>query len=155
MTGKSFNAVLEGKAYKGHEYIFATRGPHGTQVPLHTSAFDLIRTVFNKDYKLVYNVLWQLPYTPVDFNNRQLWKDLVERNKTGQLDEKFQTAFFAEPRPMFQLYDLKNDPGEFNNLSGKAEYAEIEHQLKAVLHEWMMVNWDHLPLPIPPARSKK
>jgi len=124
-------------------------------LPKHTSAFDLIRTVFNKEYKLIYNVLWQLPYTPVDFNGKPVWKDLVERNKTGELHEKFQTTFFAEPRPMFQLYDLKNDPGEFNNLSGKPEFAEIENQLKAELHEWMTIYWDHLPLPIPPPPKNK
>lgn len=152
MTGKSFNPVLEGKNYRGHEYIFATRVPHSSGLPLETAYFDLVRTVFNHDYKLIYNALWQLPYTPVDFKNHALWRDLAEKNKTGELKEKYRSAFFAEPRSMFELYDLKNDPGEFNNLSGKQEFAEIEHQLKTVLHEWMIVNQDYLPLPIPPPK---
>jgi arylsulfatase A-like enzyme len=150
ISGKSFLPALQGKNYLGSEYIFATRVPHGSSLPLHTSAFDLVRTVFNHHYKLIYNTLWQLPHTPVDFNGRVVWLDLVEKNKTGKLDKKFKDAFFSEPRAMFELYDLINDPGEFNNLSGKPEFDEIEHHLKSRLHEWMIVNRDYLPLPIPP-----
>jgi hypothetical protein len=51
---------------------------------------------------------------------------------------------------MFQLFDLEKDPSELHNLSGQEAYAEIEHQLKVKLHEWMIVNQDYLPLPIPP-----
>lgn len=33
----------------------------------------------------------------------------------------------------FELYDLKNDPGEFTNLAGNPEYAEMQEQLRAQL----------------------
>lgn len=149
-TGQSFLPALKGENYAGHEYIFATRVPHSSGLPLHTLYFDLIRTVFDKRYKLIYNALWQLPYTPVDFMNHPMWKDLAAKNEAGNLEEKYADALFAEPRPMFQLFDLEKDPNEFNNLSGEDEYAKIEHQLKAKLHEWMIVNQDYLPLPLPP-----
>jgi len=155
MTGKSFYPLLKGEEMLGHEYIFATRVPHSSGLPLETAYFDLVRTVFNKDYKLIYNALWPLPYTPVDFKNRLFWRELQNINKEDGLEEKYQKALFAEPRAMFELYDIKNDPGEFTNLSGKPEFAEIEHQLKAVLHEWMIVNQDYLPLPIPPPKNRK
>lgn len=50
---------------------------------------------------------------------------------------------------MFELYDLQDDPNEFNNLSGKEKYAHIELELKEALHEWMILKNDYLPLPIP------
>ena len=36
-----------------------------------------------------------------------------------------------------------------DNLAGKPEHAEIEKQLKIVLTEKMMIDFDYLPLPIP------
>ena len=152
MTGKSFRPALRGEAYNGHEYIFGVRVPHGTSLPKNTSAFDLGRTVFNDRYKLIYNTLWQLPYSPVDFGGQPVWKELQAMEQQGALALKYKQALFAEPRSMFELYDLEQDPDEFNNLSGDPEYAAIEQQLKEVLHEWMMVYQDYLPLPIPPSR---
>ena len=152
MTGKSLLPALQGKAYPGHKYIFATRVPHSSGLPLNTLYFDLSRTVFDQRYKLIYNALWQLPYTPVDFSGRKLWKDLQARKEAGTLPEEYATALFAEPRAMFEVYDLENDPDELRNLSGDPEYAEVEQRLKEELHEWMILNQDYLPLPIPPSR---
>jgi N-sulfoglucosamine sulfohydrolase len=50
---------------------------------------------------------------------------------------------------MFELYDLQADPSEFNNLIGKPEAATLERTLKAALQEWMILQRDFLPLPIP------
>jgi len=150
MTGVSFFNVLKGEPFEGKKYIFAERVPHSSGLPVNTGYFDLSRSVFTRDYKLIYNALWQQPYYPVDFGGSPVWKDLTTRNESGQLEPKFSNAFFSEPRQMFELYDLKNDPGEFHNLIGDPDYAEIEHQLKSVLHEWMIVYQDYLPLPIPP-----
>ena len=51
---------------------------------------------------------------------------------------------------MFELYDLVNDPNEFNNLIGKPQAADIERELKGALQEWMILQRDFLPLPVPP-----
>ncbi len=150
ITGRSFLPALRGENYAGSEYIFATRVPHGSSLPVNTGAFDLVRTVFDKRYKLIYNTLWQLPYSPVDFNGHPVWKDLVTRKKNGQLDKKHVKTLFSEPRSMFELYDLEKDPQEMNNLSEKPEYADVEYRLKAELQDWMIFNQDYLPLPIRP-----
>ncbi len=150
ITGQSFLPALRGENFAGHEYIVAARVPHGSSLPTNTGSFDLVRTIFNERYKLIYNTLWQLPYAPVDFRNHPLWEELEAMKNAGNLDEKYVKAFFSEPRTMFELYDLEKDPYEFNNLSENPAYAEIEHQLKAKLHEWMIVNQDYLPLPVPP-----
>ncbi|GHB86774.1 sulfatase family protein [Persicitalea jodogahamensis] len=150
MTGQSFLPALKGERYDGHEYVFAARVPHSSGLPVNTAYFDLSRTVFNKKYKLIYNALWQLPYSPVDFGGHPMWKDLQGRKQGGKLEEKFSRVLFSNPRSMFVLYDLEKDPYEMNNLSGQTDYAETEHRLKAKLHEWMIVSQDYLPLPIPP-----
>ena len=78
-----------------------------------------------------------------------MWKDLANRAKAGTLEEKYVRAFFSEPRSMLEVYDLKNDPHKLNNLSDHPEYADVEQRLKEELHEWMILNEDHIPLPIP------
>ena len=83
-----------------------------------------------------------------------MWKDLQKRHETGTLDAKFSKVFFAEQRPMFELYDLQQDPYEFNNLIGKPVTAGVEKDLKAALQEWMILNQDYLPLPVPPKPGK-
>ena len=110
MKGKSFIPVLKGKAFEGHDYIFGTRVPHSSGLPSNTAYFDLSRTVFDRRYKLIYNALYKLPYDPVDFISHPLWKDLKAKNASGELEEKYSKALFSEPRSMFELYDLKNDP---------------------------------------------
>ena len=43
---------------------------------------------------------------------------------------------------MFELFDLRNDPYEMNNLSGKPQFAQIERNLKEQLSEWMILERD-------------
>jgi len=149
IEGKSFVKVLNGSREEYNDYVYAVRGTHASSLPNGTGAFDLSRTVFNKEYKLIYNPLWQLSYWPVDAGGQPFWKDLVQKNKAGELESRFsKSTLFTEKRPMFELYDLKNDPNEFNNLSGKPSYEEVEYDLKLKMEEWMIVNRDMVPLPI-------
>jgi hypothetical protein len=54
---------------------------------------------------------------------------------------------------MFELYDLEKDPNEFTNLAGKKDTASVEGELKAAMQEWMILQRDYLPLPVPPKKS--
>lgn len=149
ITGKSLGATFRDASTEIRKYAYAVRGAHGgITLPNNSANFDLGRTIFSKQYKLIYNALWQLPYHPVDFASLPFWQDLKERNAKGLLKAPFDTLLFAPSRPMFQLYDLKTDPEELHNLSGNAAYAAIEKELKELLNEWMIVNEDYLPLPV-------
>jgi arylsulfatase A-like enzyme len=150
ITGQSFVPAFTDSSFSAHTYIFAERGAHGHGLPNNSAAFDLGRTVFSKEYKLIYNALWQLPYWPVDFAGQPFWQKLQEQNKNGTLDTRYRQLFFSEHRPIFEFYDRINDPHELNNLAGNPAYAEQEHTLKAELQKWMILNRDFLPLPIPP-----
>jgi arylsulfatase A-like enzyme len=148
MTGKSFLKRLRGEPFEGRKYVFAERGAHGSGLPTGTSPFDLGRVVVTKTHKLIYNALWQLPYQPVDFNGDTFWKELAEMNAAGKLSPEMSRIYFSPTRPMFELYDLVNDPREFNNLIGKPEVAGIQQELKTALQEWMILERDFLPLPV-------
>lgn len=150
ITGKSFLPVLLNPSAEIRALVFAERGAHGSGLPTNTANFDLGRTVVSKKYKLIYTALWQLPYHPVDFAGQPIWKELQKLNANGSLDTRFSKLFFSKERPMFELFDLHEDPNEYNNLAGRPEVAEIEKNLKAKLQEWMILNQDFLPLPVPP-----
>ncbi|QGY44298.1 sulfatase-like hydrolase/transferase [Maribellus comscasis] len=151
MTGKSFKHAMQGDETENHEYLFAVRGAHGSGLPGNSSAFDLSRTVFNKEYKLIYNPLFHLSYHPVDFAGSEMWKEMIQLHEQGKLEEKFShTTIFSPERPMFEFFDIKNDPDEFVNLSGKEEHKKREHEFKTQLHRWMIIYRDVVPLPIPP-----
>jgi len=149
MTGKSFKSALEGSTNEVRDYAFAVRGTHAYMAPGTSDAFDLSRAIFNKKYKLIYNPMFNLPYCPVDFVNQSFWKELVQLNKLNQLPDKFSSTYiFSKCRPLYELYDLLNDPNEMHNLSGKQEYANIEKTLKTEMMKWMILNKDIVPLPI-------
>lgn len=47
--------------------------------------------------------------------------------------------------PEYQIYDLKKDEWEFNNLAGNPEMAEVEKRMKAALAQWMKKTNDWAP----------
>ena len=69
-------------------------------------------------------------------------------NQQGKLSPELSRVYFSPTRPMFEIYDLKRDPREFDNLIGRPEVAAIEEELKATLQEWMILEHDYLPLPL-------
>ena len=119
-----------------------------------TSPFDLGRVIIGRRYKLIYNALWQLPYQPVDFAGDAFWKELQQMNQDGKLSPLHSRLLFSPTRPMFELFDLEADPNEFNNLIGGEEYSAVERELKAALQEWMILERDYLPLPVPPLQRR-
>ena len=149
VAGRSFLPILRGQAATPHSYVFAERGPHASGLPTGTAPFDMGRCVISPTHKLIYNALWQLPYEPVDFKNIFFWKELGKMNEKGELGEPFSKIYFPPARPMFELYDLKNDPNELNNLIDTKENAAVEIELKMQMQEWMAQNRDYLPLPLP------
>jgi arylsulfatase A-like enzyme len=154
ITGQSFLPAFKGQSLQERKYLYAVRGSHGSALAdRSTSGFDMSRAIFNKDYKLIYNPLFYLYYSPTDCGGSPFWKDLIERNKKGLLDPKFSgTIMFTSERPVFELFDLQNDPDEFVNLAGKEEFKEIEYQLKKEMQKWMIRYRDVVPLPILPGK---
>ena len=108
------------------ETLFAERGVHAYRLPRDTIGFDLSRSITTRRYRLIYNALWHLRYAPVDIENyrRPMWDDLRSRHETGTLPEPFDSMYFIEERPMFELYDLESDPYEMHNLRDSEKHRE-------------------------------
>jgi len=152
ITGRSFLPLLKGESFEARGAVVCERGPHGSSLPRGSNSFDLGRAIVTDRYKLIYNVTWQLPYRPVDFN----LDDVEALQAEGKLDAKFAELYLAPSRPMFELYDLKDDPHEMTNLAGgTGETNEIEQDLRGQLAAWQIRHRDFVPLPLSAGPAKK
>ena len=150
MSGVSFLPLLKGEAYQPRKFLFVERGPHGSApvtAKMSSSGYDLSRAVRSDRYKFIYNCTPWIPYSPVDSSGGAAWKEIQVGYASGQLSAGVKTTYFSSPRPVYELYDLENDPSELNNLSGQTRVASEEQRLREALAEKMILDWDYLPLP--------
>ena len=150
MSGVSILPLLKGEAYQPRKFLFVERGPHGSAPvtsKMSSSGYDLSRAVRSDRYKFIYNCTPWIPYSPVDSAGGAAWKEIQAENATGQLPSGLIATYFSSPRPVYELYDLENDPSELDNLSGQARVASDEQRLREALAEKMILDWDYLPLP--------
>jgi len=143
MTGVSFLPELMEKEWQERKYVFAERSWQGGFLT-RSDGFDLSRTVISEYFQLIYNVLPDRPYSPADMGKTEVWKQLMA--KRDSLDELFQRLYFQNPRPIIEIYDLKNDPFQLNNLSGKPEIKKIEDELCKELDKWLIREGDFVPI---------
>jgi uncharacterized sulfatase len=146
MTGKSFLGELTGKRPADRRYVFAERGWHFGPIT-RTDGLDFSRSITSTRYRYIYNALPDRSYTPVDMANKDAWKAIQQAHTAGQLSPLHQRLYFEKPRPMTELYDLKNDPLELCNLAGNTSTRETEDTLRKALEVWMIHEGDFLPLP--------
>jgi arylsulfatase A-like enzyme len=158
MSGISFLPLLKGDAFTPRKHVFAERGPHGGlpySAKITSGALDYSRAVRSDCYKLIYNVTPTIAYAPVDCTGQPVWHEMVAANKDGKLPPAIVARYFTNPRPVYELYDVENDPFELNNLTDKPQTAEIGQKLKAALVEKMILDFDYLPLPDSGGSAKK
>lgn len=159
ISGVSFLPLLQGRPFpKERRYLFAERGPHGPATfNEHTtsSGVDYSRCVRSARYKLIYNVTPNLRYTPVDSAGGPAWQEMTQAHEQHRLAPEFERLYFTSPRPVYELYDLQQDPDELHNLYGQKGLEALTRELKQALQEKMILDFDYLPLPLAPAGQRK
>jgi len=135
MYGNSIKQIFTDQNTEGRKYIFAERNWHGLD--------EHIRCIRSQDYKFIVNAYTWLPHgTPGDLSSSLSWFSLMEAKRNGSLSAA-QQRLFECPRPTIELYDLKNDPYELNNLAASPNYLEIGKQLSKELTNWMKATHDY------------
>ena len=127
LHGKS----LFGGEVKDRKYVFAAREKMD-------ETHDAMRAIRSKEFKLIHNLMPERPYTQYNNYKESGYPYLAMMNvmhMKGQLTPE-QAAFMAPNKPEFELYDLRNDPHEVNNLTDDPAYAGVKDELLAELYHW-------------------
>ncbi len=147
ITGESLVTVLKG-GERQNEYVFSQRGSHANGRPSDQNAlFDMQRSITSKRYKLIYNAIPTLKYSPVDFGYKPVYKEIIEMNKEGKLSPLHTRLYFSKTRPVLELFDLEKDPNEYENLFDNEEYNDVRETLIRELTYWMVRERDFLATP--------
>jgi N-sulfoglucosamine sulfohydrolase len=129
MYGRSLRNLLQGDDFKGDEYVFSERNWHDCD--------EHMRSVRSDTFKLIKNAYIEWPHgTAADLAGSPSHQDLLKLKKEGKLNSH-QLLIFESPRPVIELYNIIDDPYEFNNLAYDAKYRPVIRKLHDVLLNWM------------------
>ncbi|WP_276388325.1 sulfatase family protein [Eudoraea chungangensis] len=101
---------------------------------------DRIRSVRSKDYKYIRNFMPERPYTQLtymDVDGVEFVRVMKELHQNNKLDAN-QNRFMLDERPREELYDLKKDPNELNNLANHPESKETLRKYTNILNAWIL-----------------
>ena len=139
IDGKPFTNVLTGKTARHRDMIFTTHSGDGTM-----NVYP-IRSVRTPDYKYIINLRPDCLHT----NH----SDILRKDGAGAYWNSWDAAARTDPRaaaivkryfvrPAEELYDLKKDPLEQNNLAADPDCQDRRRKLKALLEAWMKQQGD-------------
>lgn len=122
VQGQSLRQLVADPGAQGREYLVAEFTIHGA------NSYYPMRSIRDGRYKLIHNILSDTMQRPLfDIDGDTAYFDSQEPEYDGT---PVRTAFdtFADP-PEFELYDLEEDPIEFNNLADDPAYSAIRNRL--------------------------
>ena len=123
--------MIRGENYKPGKYVFAEKTNH--------CLYEPIRCVRTEDHKLILNFENNAePEVPSDITDGKTYKAMVNS--------------LRNTRQRLELYDLKKDRWEKNNVVSDQEYSQIKTKLLKKLISCMEKTKDHLlqaPVPSP------
>lgn len=138
LPGKSLLPLLNEKKINWRKYLFTEYHLHSNHNPYPQ------RTVRNNRYKLIWNPLSETENPGYEFTLSHTVK-ISEEELLKDADQKVKNAYFLMKNPPeYELYDLKNDPYEFENLANNKANVTILNELKSVLWKWQKETFDPL-----------
>ncbi|TWT80794.1 Sulfatase [Planctomycetes bacterium CA13] len=116
---------------KDRQYVFAARDKMD-------ETHDSMRAIRSKNYKLILNLMPERPWCQYNNYKEGAYPVLAEMNvlkMKGELTPT-QARFFAPSKPKVELFDLRHDPHEVNNVADDPNYADVKAELLAELDHW-------------------
>ncbi|XP_013169197.1 PREDICTED: N-sulphoglucosamine sulphohydrolase [Papilio xuthus] len=123
--------LIKEPAYSEAEAVF------GSQTHHEVSMYYPMRAVRTRRYKLLHNLHYAMPF-PIDQDLyvSPTFQDILNRTRSKRPLPWYKTLRQYYYRPQWELYDLRRDPAELNNLHGKPSLSEVEAGLRARLQAW-------------------
>lgn len=135
--GKPLFDKVTGDAIASHEEVYSARDTWDEVV-------ECSRAVTTVDYKYIRNYMpdqgWDMHQHYLEFH-RPAIHVMRTLNEQGKLLPA-QSAFMATSKPLEELYDLRNDPDELNNLASDPAYSEALADMRARMNDWQTKNRD-------------
>ncbi len=135
--GYSLVPVLKNYIAKTRDYIASEHNWHDYQ------AHE--RAVRNHQYLYIRNAFPGLNASPpADAVASITYQEMIKLYKAGELSDH-QLDCFLKPRPAEELYDVINDPYQFQNLAENPEYASALEEMRELLDKWIAEFDDKIP----------
>ncbi len=105
--------------------------------------YDLVRTVHDGRFQYVRNYMPDLPlYQDIKYRlSIPMMKRMLQMRDSGLLNTT-QMIWFKKTKPAEELYDLKNDRYELNNLADNPLYKKDLIKLRTALNNWLKETGD-------------
>ncbi|MFN4259295.1 MAG: sulfatase [Gemmataceae bacterium] len=127
--GRSFLPVLDQENAKGWDEISASHTFH------EITMYYPMRVVRNRDYKLIWNIAHPLPYPfASDLWASATWQDTYKKGPDALYGKRTVRDYIQ--RPQFELYDMRNDPHEINNLANDPKHAKVLREMQAKIKDF-------------------
>jgi N-sulfoglucosamine sulfohydrolase len=134
LPGRSLLPILDEKNPSEWNTIFASHTFH------EVTMYYPMRSIRTREFKYILNIANGLDYPfATDLWESLTWQGLLERN-SNKLGIKSIESYLLRPKE--ELYDLKKDPYESNNLADNPEYKEIIADLRKRLKSFQASTQD-------------
>ena len=140
LPGQSLTGLDDG-SWIPRDFVFGDFNQHDKDT------YKFMRSIRGKKYKLIYN-----PFSPL-FHG-WIYDEWKKTNPSAD-NELAQNARWYSWNPEYELYDLEDDPYEWNNLAENPAHASDLEEMKNALHDWMQKTDDFLINPETMAQYKK
>jgi len=137
LQGKSLLPLLEEEPQSGWDRVFASHNLH------EVTMYYPMRVVRTATHKLIHNINFKMPFSiDQDFYVSPTFQDILKRTMAGQATHWYKTLNDYYYRAQWELYDLRNDPMELNNLAQDPSHSQLLLELKRSLLQWQNVTQD-------------
>ncbi|XMO85896.1 sulfatase [Algibacter sp. AS12] len=140
--GKSFKNIVNETNPEGWNEIYASHTFH------EITMYYPMRVVRSDNYKLIWNIAYQLEYPfASDLWAASTWQGVYRQKEEYFGPKKVQDYLF---RPEFELYDLSKDPNELNNLANHKTFELVLESMKTKMKSFQTktsdpwnIMWSH------------
>ncbi|MBN2665860.1 MAG: sulfatase [Bacteroidales bacterium] len=142
MAGVTVPAHMQGIPFLG-EQTGKTRDAVYAARDRVDESYDMIRSVRTKDFLYIRNYytnesfqIW-VPY----LNNMPIYKEMLRLDAEGRLTGP-QKSWMASTRPPEELYDVRNDPYQINNLADDPKFLKVLEEFREKHEQWTLTTGD-------------
>ncbi len=140
--GKSFKNIIDHESVDGWNRIYASHTFH------EITMYYPMRVVIADDYKLIWNIAYQLDYPfASDLWAASTWQAIYRNDEKYFGNRTVKDYLF---RPEFELFNLSIDSSESNNLARDDNYKDILESMKAKMRDFQrktkdpwLIMWEH------------